>query len=219
MRAARGTMMMKMMGLVLLGLGAAGCSTQAENEAARMKGAMDTGKGAMEACGAKVKAMPSYLALKDKLPPYGSRDLAPMELLTNSSKPNPEEAALLLELHRDGIAPCRKLALEVDAKISPALIPPLTALYTKTDAQYARLVKREISWGEYAAANNEARTTHRAEAQQVAANIKAQLDRSHREELQRNADAWRAASEAIAASRPRTTQCTGGPLYVTCTTY
>ncbi len=85
---------------------------------------------------------------------------------------------MLLELHRDGIAPCRKLALELDGQISPALIPPLTALYAKTDTLYAKLVRREITWGEYAAGNNEARTAHRAEAQQVAANIQAQLNRS-----------------------------------------
>lgn len=150
------------------------------------------------------------LVIED-VPPYGSRDLAPMELLANSSKPTPEEVPMLLELHRDGIAPCRKLGLEIDGQISPALVPPLTSLYSKTDALYAKLVKREITWGEYATGNNEARATHRAEAQQVAANIKAQLDRSHREELHRNAEAWRAASETIAATRPRTTQCTGWP--------
>jgi hypothetical protein len=202
---------------VLLGLG--GCTTQAETEMTRMQSTYDQGVVEMTACATKLEAMPSYLALKDKLPPNKLAENAPMELLTNTSKPNPEEAVLLLDLHKEGYAPCRRRTVEIMTQVNPALAMPGASYYAKTDALYARLVKREISWGEYASSINQERATYRAEYQQAFAKVSGDLNRSHNEETQRKADAMRGAAAAINASRPRTTYCTGVAPYITCTTY
>jgi hypothetical protein len=203
--------------LVLLALG--GCTTQAQKEVARMKDVHEEGQQEVMACVAKIDAMPSYQALKDKLPPNGTGATIPMELLTNSKRPNPEESAMLLELHRDGYSPCRKLSLDEQTRTNPAFGPPLASLYAKLDARYARLVKREISWGEYAAGVNEDRAAYRSEFQQAAARVNADLRQEHNAEVQRNADAMRAAAASIEATRPRTTYCTGTAPFITCTTY
>lgn len=202
---------------VLLGLG--GCTTQAQNEAARMKAAFAEGQPEINACADKVQTMQSYLALKNKLPPLSSNAMASMELLTNSSKPTSEESAMLVELHRDGLLPCRQLAVARMNRVNPALATPMTVFYAKNDASYARLVKREITWGEHATTVNQDKTVYNAEYQQAFAKMNGDLNRSHNEESQRNADAMRRAAAGIDASRPRTTYCTGVAPYITCTTY
>jgi hypothetical protein len=203
--------------LVLLALG--GCTTQAEKEVARMNAVHVEGLHKVEACVARLEAMPSYLALKDKLPPNGSNATIAMEVLTNGKRPNLEESAMLLELHRDGYSPCRKLSLDEQTRTNAAFGPPLASLYAKVDARHARLVKREISWGEYAAGVNEDRAAYRVEFQQTAARVNADLRQAHDAEVQRNANAMRAAAASIDANRPRTTYCTGVAPYITCTTY
>ena len=148
--------------LALLVVG--GCTTQAQHEVARMNAVHAEEQRELEVCVAKLQAMPSYLALKDKLPPNGTNVTISMDGLTNGKRPDPEEAAMLLQLHRDGYSPCRKIALDSQTRINPAFGPPLATLYAKMDAHYARLVKREISWGEYATGVNEDRAAYRAPA-------------------------------------------------------
>ena len=79
---------------------------------------------------------------------------------SNPAKATPQEAALLRSLQQDYLAPCRRMALESAAKVHPAIAAILTDSYARADANAARLIGREITWGEYVS-ENQAIVTHR----------------------------------------------------------
>ena len=138
----------------------------------------------MKACLARSARLPSYQALKDKLPPDDDSALA-MDLQTNTGKPTPAEMLLLLEYHQDGLTPCRKLALLDQGNISPLLAAPLAEGYADADASYVRLVQGQISWGGYATA---AHVRHLMVSRKLSS-ANAQIDRkseiSQTQEIQR----------------------------------
>jgi hypothetical protein len=79
---------------------------------------------------------------------------------SNREKATPQEAAQLLSLQQDYLAPCRKMALAAAAKVHPAIVAILTESYAQADANTARLVARQIAWGEYVS-ESQAIVTHR----------------------------------------------------------
>ena len=52
------------------------------------------------------------------------------------------------------------MALESAAKVHPTIVAILTDSYARADANTARLIGREITWGEYVS-ENQAIVTHR----------------------------------------------------------
>ena len=215
----------------ILVLALAGCTPQADREKPAAVAAGEQTALGMKACLERSARLPSYQALKDKLPPDDDSALA-MDLQTNTGKPTPAEMLLLLEYHQDGLTPCRKLALLDQGNISPLLAAPLAEGYADADASYVRLVQGQISWGGYATA---AHVRHLMVSQKLSS-ANAQIDRkseiSQTQEIQRRQVAaaamarWVSEQQALnqqwrmidAQSRPVTTNCSYSGSLLTCTT-
>jgi hypothetical protein len=209
-----------------------GCATGAQQQAAKMNEAAQVMRADAIAARDRAAALPSYQVLKDKIPPLDGSSPS-MGLQTNASKPDPEEVAALLEFHRDGLSPWRAVVLQDFAKIHPAYAAVAAETYATGDQQYARLVRREISWGEYATSSTQRATAMRVALLRVDQQIKTELNNAHAYEVQQRQAAAAALSnwayqqqvllqnqQAInAANRPRMTNCQYVGAYLNCTTF
>jgi hypothetical protein len=144
------------LGVTLLAI--AGCASKAPSEAARVHGVAATDAPAIDACWRKVLTSPQHQALKAKMGDHADSPTSAMK--GNREKATPREAALLQSLRQDYLAPCRKMALESATKVHPTIVTILTESYARADANTARLVARQITWGEYVS-ENQAIVTHR----------------------------------------------------------
>jgi hypothetical protein len=196
----------------------AGCATQAQQESDRIKTTVGQAKSEMTACRTREEAMPAYQALKDNLPPLDGS--APsMTLQANKAKPTLEDVPMLIEFHRDGITPCRKITLEEAAKVNTALASPIAESYAASDQNFVRLVRREISWGDFATANYQRTVALQSQLRNVGSKIDERLANAHAQELQRRQAAWAAAAAAVRASQPVTTNCQRIGSSINCTSY
>ena len=144
------------LGIALLAMG--GCASKTPPEAARVQGIAATDAPAIDACWRKVLASPQHQALRARMGDHADSPTAAMK--SNREKATPQEAALLQSLQQDYLAPCRTMALQSAAKVHPAIVAILTDSYARADANTARLITREIAWGEYVS-ENQAIVTHR----------------------------------------------------------
>ena len=136
----------------------AGCTGKTPPEAARVYGIAATDAPAIDACWRKVLASPQHRALRDKMGDHADSPTAAMK--SNPARATPQEAALLQSLREDYLAPCRTMALQSAAKVHPTIVAILADSYARADANTARLVNRDITWGEYVS-ENQAIVTHR----------------------------------------------------------
>lgn len=177
----------------LIGLGA--CSKDPADIAAQQA------RAEAAACRERFAAMPSYLALKDKLPPLeGSPSMA---LQLNDTKPTAAEVSLLLDFHTAGLAPCRTALINNLAKTDSLLASIVAKNYSNNDRDYVRLMKREISWGAYATAYASERTRYQAE-------WSAAFEKRYSDEMLRRA-------VAAPVYQPISTHCTTIGSSVSCT--
>ncbi len=144
----------------------------------------------------RAAALPSYQILKDKLAPLDGSPPS-MALLANRDRPNPEEVAALLDFHRDGISPARAAMLQDLAKVHPALVAAAAETAADSDREYARLVRREISWGDAAAGTVRRTAELREKMMRVGQQIDTQLTVAHVYELQQRQAAMAAAGAAL----------------------
>jgi hypothetical protein len=144
------------LGIALLAIG--GCASKTPPEAARVHGIAATDAPAIDACWRKVLTSPQHQSLRDRMGDYADSPTAAMK--SNPAKATPQEAALLQSLQQDYLAPCRKMALQSAAKVHPAIVAILTDSYSRADANTARLINRDMTWGEYVS-ENQAIVTHR----------------------------------------------------------
>ncbi len=144
------------LGIALLALG--GCASKTPPEAARVHGIAATDAPAIDACWRKALTSPQHQALKARMGDHADSPTAAMK--SNPEKATPQEAAQLLSLQQEYLAPCRNMALESAAKVHPTIVAILTESYARADANTARLAARDITWGEYVS-ENQAIVTHR----------------------------------------------------------
>ena len=146
-------------GIALLAV--AGCAGKTPPEAARVHGIAATDAPAIDACWRKALTSPQHQALKDRTGDHADSPTAAMK--SNPAKVTPQEAVLLRSLQQDYVASCRKMALTAAAKVHPTIVAILTDSYARADANTARLIDREITWGEYVSENQAVVTHRRAE--------------------------------------------------------
>lgn len=144
------------LGIAILVIG--GCASKTPPEAARVHGIAATDAPAIDACWRRVLTSPQHQALKGKMGDHADSPTAAMK--SDPTKATPREAALLQSLQQDYVARCRGMALAAAAKVHPAIVAILTDSYARSDVNTARLVRREISWGEYVS-ESQAIVTHR----------------------------------------------------------
>src|SRR5262245_493291 len=100
-------------------------------------------------CIARAKDSEAYRAIRDRLPPTdGSAPSA--ALLANSQVPTDQDVQYLISFHHQ-LGQCRQLVLQA-ASAQPASVAAYAQLYADIDASFGRLVKKEMTWGQYAQA-------------------------------------------------------------------
>src|SRR5580704_4982775 len=150
----RGRASALMAALIVVG----GCATKAQQEVSRIQGIAAASAPVIDACWARAMASPPHQALKGKM--GDNSDALTRAMKTNAEKATPEEAAQMLSLQWNYLAPCRKIALESAGKVHPAIVAILTESYAKAEANSANLVAYKISWGEFVM-ENQAIVNHR----------------------------------------------------------
>ena len=144
------------LGVALLAI--SGCARTTPPEAARVHGIAATDAPAIDACWRNVLTSPQHQALKARM---GDHADSPTDAMKgNRARATAQEAAELLSLQQEFVAPCRRMALASAAKVHPAIVSILSDSYARVDANTARLASREITWGEYVS-ENQAIVTHR----------------------------------------------------------
>jgi hypothetical protein len=135
-----------------------GCADKAPPEAARIHGIAATDAPAIDACWRRVLASPQHQALRDRMGDHADSPTAAMK--SSPARATRQEAALLQSLREDYLAPCRRMALQSAGKVHPTIVAILMDSYARADANTARLINRDITWGEYVS-ENQAIVTHR----------------------------------------------------------
>ncbi len=210
---------------ILAACAVAACATKAEHEGTRISAALTTAMANDKACSDKIQASDEYQFLKDKLPPTGSQ-AASMELLTNQSKPTANESAVLLKLYNEHIVECRQTRIKGAQAASPSLATVIAQDYADSDALYAQLVQRQISWGFFAQATAKRRTATSQALRQALDQLNRDLAQSHASEIQERRAMANALSQMAyqqqvisALNRPTTTNCVRTGAFVNCTSY
>lgn len=100
---------------------------------------------ALDACNARQLSSAPFLALKHRVGLPSERTPA---MKANPDRATPSEVAQLLDYNLNYLAPCVKFTLQAVDAIHPALVAILARGFARSDANVARLVTRQISWGE-----------------------------------------------------------------------
>lgn len=191
--------------------------TAAERQSRDIGAAMDVVLRQSGQCIEGVRRGPEYQPLSDRYP-LGQPT---MEMLTDTRRPTAADKPLLLALHRR-LADCRVQNLRAMEAVHPAFVSILATSYTEADGDFAKLVRREISWGQFSQLAGERFERFRARYTQTAAQIKSGLDASHDSEMRERQAAGRALAEWSQAQRaalPITTDCVYVGRMLSCTSY
>jgi hypothetical protein len=218
--------------ILALALVVGACATEAQREAGRMSEAGQAALDSAKQCMARYTASADYQSLKDKLPPLS--EPAPMSLLANHERPSTAEAETLIRVHREYVTPCRQIIVEGMNRMHPGIGGAYASNYAAADAEYVKLVRREISWGDYALARERESAALQQRVAAIDAAVKKDLTQSHEAELQRRQASaaamaqWSYQQQVIAAlNRPApvrttptmaTTNCTRLGAFLDCTT-
>jgi len=164
-------------GLALL-LALAACTTEAEREVARMNRETTVALVEMAQCSSRAEASDAFRQLRAKLPPTDGTSPS-AALLANRTRPTDSEATLLVELHTNFITPCRKLVIERLSTINPAFAEVTVRNFADADGEYAKLVRGQESWGDYAEAFVRRREAFTRAFSEAGDQINRDLVRSH----------------------------------------
>lgn len=185
-----------------------GClSTGAQVEGKRINDALAEGNAARRTCIEQLEQSPPGQALKPKL-------AMTVESKANPQKATPEDVTdikALLPL----VARCRDLDLALARQISARAAAIYSASFAQLDNNTARLIGRQITWGEY---NIERSTVSAERSSQLAtelASVRRDLNTAHDAEVRR----FQAIMATSAANMPKQTNCTSFGGYINCTTY
>lgn len=207
--------------IVVIALLLAGCAeqglTKAESEARDIGLAIDRARKQTSQCADGIERSPAYEKLSDRI----TVGKPPMTMLADKRKPTATDVPLLLEIHSQ-LAACRAQSIQLWALVHPTFVSGVATTYTEADIDFAKLVRRDISWGDYAQLSLERFGRFQSRYDAAAQRIKAGLDKSHDREMQERQAATRALgawAQAQRAAFPIYTNCVyAGPI-LSCTSY
>src|SRR5476651_1940172 len=152
--------------LGVLILSATGCENAAEQEQVRVLSARRAAGNVTYSCSQKMEQSAEYQALKGKLPPLDGSP-PPMSLQLNTAKPTADEAKTVLSFYEGQVVPCRGTVRDAYRNVTPAMVAIMDRGDADSDMAYARLIKREVSWGDYAQADYQRNIKTRDQLQQA----------------------------------------------------
>lgn len=224
-----------MRGLALIGLAAAlvagACATTAEREATRIRASLQESQPALEACTSRLHSAPQYAVIGSKLVVWDGEPTLAQQ--TNATKATADEAQMLLELHEQYLAPCRRARLEAAGKGVSAWVPLIVDAYTKQDAVFAEVVKGKVTYGDANRQLMAIKAEGRTKFEAVNREVVGALEKSHNTELARRQAAAASMQQWIyqqqvllqnqqminAMNQPRVTNCQYVGAYLSCTTF
>lgn len=213
---------MKLAYIGLVALALSGCATRAERENTRMETAMKQSGDVIQQCQAKLNASDAYGVMGRRLfspdREVSLADKASRALATDA------EIAAIYAAHGEEQS-CRRLRLQSVGDVSPAFVPVLAEWYAAQDQNLVRLVRRQLNWGAYYAADEEQRRKARAGMLAAKAQIDARLAASQEAEMQRRQRAaiffqqWSFQQQLLnEVRRTRVTNCQYVGSSISCTT-
>lgn len=191
---------MRYLVLGIVGVLLAGCATEAEREASRMREATTSANPAIEACDRRLEQSTPYQALKNRIGPRTGP--IPLALKANQEKASPREVTEVFALHQEYMMPCRTLMLESLAQVHPALVGVIAEYYSKLDAALVQLTNRQTTWGQFVTQKDAINAEAKAKFAAMSAEIQKNLDQAN-------------ASEAARGNR-RQTRWRNGPINSKC---
>jgi hypothetical protein len=199
---------------------AAGCATGAQQEVTKIRTEFQSARAANEQCAARLAQTAAYQKVKDNLPPIRADDPVPLSVLTNARKATDDEIAALYALHVE-VGRCRSVALEGASRVHQGLVVLLADTFSEGDANYVRLVRRELTYGQFAELSQQRLQRYRQRFTALAAEVDRSLAQTHAQEMQQRQAAanalmtWAMLQQQLnqqqqlinAITRPQTTTC------------
>jgi hypothetical protein len=182
-----------------------GCASKAQQEASRIGDVATADAPVVDACWRRAVASAPYQSLKGKM---GEHNDSPTDAMKrNAGKATREEAAQILLLRRDYLAPCRKIALESAGRVHPIIVAILAENYAKADANTAKFATGKISWGEFVTENQALVTERRAQLLAAGENLQRSLGQASgaaadRERAAAVLSAWLHQQQVLMPSQP-----------------
>jgi citrate lyase beta subunit len=207
--------------IALICIAVASCATQAQKQSQIISDAGELAGAELTICVSAAGNDPAISALRANMPD-NANDLT-LSQQTNASKATDEEIAMIYIRH-EKLQVCRNKYIAAISPVMPGIANAMVEVYTKTDKELIRLVKKEISWGDYVVARRDIATAGRTTVTAEGQRIDDALRQSHNGEMAER----QAAAENFAAyiqtqqminamNRPVTTQCTRFGNTVNCT--
>ena len=159
------------------------CGTGAQQQAAQIQQTeTQTGVGVRD-CIEEVMAKPDYAHLKTKM--FVSSDgtaTPPLEYLSDNSHPTKSEIADIYKYYND-IRPCRKIALDGEVRVHPAIVNALATGYGATDKLAVEFVSGRMTWGNFNQQRASIIVQMRQQLREAHSMIESQLQNKHQFEL------------------------------------
>jgi hypothetical protein len=185
-----------------------GClSTAAQVEGKRINDTLAEGNAARRACVEQLEQSPPARALGPKL-------AMTVESKANTQKATLEDAADIKAL-QPYAARCRELDLTFARQVSPNAAAVYSASFAKLDNNTARLISRQITWGEYNIERSNISAERSGQMATELASVRRDLSTAHEAEVRRT----QSILARTADSMPKQTNCTAFGGYINCTTY
>jgi hypothetical protein len=207
--------------IVALALLVAACAserpTKAEGQASSITKALDSAHSQTAECVTGIERSPDYARLSDRFA-FGPPS---MSMLADKRKPVETDIPPLLAIHRQ-LEVCRGQFLQGVGRAHPGFVTGVAATYAEADIDFAKLVRRDISWGEYAELSLRRATRYDARWQEAVQKVGAGVKAAHASEIEERNAASRALSawaQAQRASLPVYTSCVYTGPVLSCSSY
>jgi len=141
-----------------------------------------------------------------------------MEMLSETARPSESDVPRLLSVHKQ-MAHCREKSIELYGQAHAVFVPVLTSDFTQADLDYAKLIRREISWGQYAESTMQRTERLFAGLRDANDQIRLNLQNAHEYELEQRRVAAKAMDDwarKARAAMPVVTTCTWSGSFITC---
>lgn len=165
------------------------------SEGERLAIARDRVTALIGLCATSVQESPAYKSVPNLYNQWGGLE-PPMSMRTNKNVPAAAQSTALVTLFKERIQPCQDQILSIQSALHPTIGAIVRSYYAALNGAYAKLARREISWGAYADFAATVRADCESQVTQARENMRRELmaryeramERQQREEERRDAE-------------------------------
>lgn len=210
--------------ILVLGLVLSACAgtgpTQAQKEGQGITEALSASRRQGEECADRIEQSASY----QRVSRHFMLGRPTPAILADTSKPTEADVSALMEVHKS-LTDCRTQELVNLNKAHSGFVAVTAKTFADADIDFGRLVRREISWGQYGQLTLERSQRHADRWRTVNQAIGSDLRSQHASEVQERLNAnramaaWASAQRTALPTLPTYTQCMYVVAGITCTTF